>query len=164
MMKIVQRLWSVAGLPCRECGGKGYVIDRDIVAFIQRNGLAMYQVATTLMENEIHYGCLGSLPCVAWEDVGLSDDQIAAFLEIAHCHVLHSCHTCRQQPNHPSPLSAATAVIAKWSERRGQERAAWEARQAPEDRRLNRRRRMASAIRYAQTPKGFEDFDNEAAE
>jgi hypothetical protein len=50
-MKIIQKFWTAAGLPCRACHGKGYVVDSDVDAFIQHNGLAAFQAAETLMVN-----------------------------------------------------------------------------------------------------------------
>lgn len=53
-MKIIQKLWIAAGLPCRTCGGKGYVVASDIDAFIKKNGLALYQAADMLAHRLSH--------------------------------------------------------------------------------------------------------------
>ena len=153
-MKVIQKLWNAAGLPCRKCGGRGYVIDSDVSTFIAENGLAKYQAATTLMNNEDLYGELGSLPVCAWDEVGLTEDQSNKFVcDVAHVHVLHSCRDCHGQPNHPDSLDAAKTILNGWIEQRRKERAQWEAKRTPEMRRRWRRDRMASAIRYHETLK-----------
>lgn len=106
------------GLPCWECGGKGYVIDSEVADFIDRYGLATYQVANTLLSCEIDYGSLGSLKTGAWSDLGMSDEQVSDFFVIAHSHEVISCNSCDVQPNHPTPLSAAKAVLNAWIAKR----------------------------------------------
>lgn len=129
MKTTIQRLWNAVGLPCRECGGRGYVVDSDVAAFIDRNGLAQFQAATALMTNEIQYGGLGSLPVSAWEDLGLTEEAAMDFAtEVGNCHVLHSCRSCHGQPNHTGALDAAMAVLNKhlWERQRAREE--WEDR------------------------------------
>lgn len=160
-MKIIAKLWNAAGLPCRTCGGKGYVVDADVAKFIERNGLAAFQAATAMMTNEELYGCLGSLPVCAWEELGMTEDAALDFCEgTGHVHVVHCCRSCNGQPNHPDPLGAAMEVIETWIERRRKDRAEWQSRQVPEDRRRQRWNRMDAAIRYAQTPKTNDRVDD----
>lgn len=169
-MTIIQKLWTLAGLPCRECAGKGYVVDAEVAAFIERNGLALYQASEALKSNEITYGGLGSIPIGAWEDVGLSEDQAEEFAtEVSNVHVFHSCPSCKGQENHPSPLKAANSVIRSLQADDRRRHAEWKAGLTPEqfkDRLKNRMRwRMDVAIRYAQQPpSGFSSFENETAE
>ena len=151
-MKIIRKLWNSAGLPCRKCGGKGYVVDADVAKFIEQNGLAAFQAATALMTNEDMYGHLSSLSVCAWEDLGMTEDAAEDFCTgTGHVHVLHCCRSCNGQPNHSNPMGTAMAVIEKWIEQQRKDRAEWRARQTPADRRLNRHKRMASAIRYQGT-------------
>lgn len=153
-MKIIAKLWVAAGLPCRTCAGKGYVVDSDVASFIAENGLTKYQAADTLMKNEDLYGELGSLPVCAWDELGLAEDQSNRFVcDVAHVHVLHSCPDCHGQPNHPACLAAAKVILNRWIEQRDRQRAEWKAQRTPEMRQRWRRERMASAIRYNETLK-----------
>lgn len=152
-MNMIEKMRKLVGLPCRECGGKGYVVDSDVSAFIEKNGLALYQAADTLMANEITYGGLGSIPIGAWEDLGLSEDQAMEFAtEVGNSHKLHACGACNGQEDHPSPLKTATDVIKSLRANDRRRRAEWESKNkaTPEARRNTRLRRMAVAIRYAQ--------------
>ena len=99
---------------CGQCGGKGYVVDRQVDEFIQKYGLATYQAATALMENEAAYGSLGSIPVSAWELVGVPPQGCVEFIqEAAHVHVLVACKACDRHQNHPDALGAATTAIEK---------------------------------------------------
>jgi hypothetical protein len=146
---LIGKARKLLGLPCAECGGKGYVIDSDVADFIVHNGLAKYQAATTLMNNEDLYGELGSLPVCAWDELGLTEDQSNRFVcDVAHVHVLHACRSCNRLPNHPDALGAAKTILNRWIKERDRHRADWRARRTPEMRRREMRERMASAIRY----------------
>jgi hypothetical protein len=150
-MKVVQKLWKVAGLPCWECGGKGYVVDADVARFIRKNGLALYQASEALMANEITYGGLGSIPIGAWEELGLSEDQAMEFAtEVGYVHAFHACRVCKGQENHPWPLKTATDVINSLRANDRRRYAEREAKRTPKDIRNRRLSRMAVAIRYAQ--------------
>lgn len=156
-MKIVHKLWSAAGLPCRECGGRGYVVDSGVAKFIAKNGLAAFQAADTLMMNEIHYGALGSIPVDTWQELGLPEDEAELFAtEIGHVHKIHACRVCKGQADHPNPLQTATEII---STLRANDRRRWDKwaenltpRQLREHSRARMRGRMDVAIRYAQQP------------
>lgn len=168
-LNIIQKLRTATGLPCRECGGKGYVVDSGIAEFIEKNGLAHYQSASALMANEIHYGYLGSVPVGAWEWLGMSEDAAMDFAtDVGHSHVLRSCPACNGQQNHDDALEAATDVIDRLIRNDRQRRSEWEASLTPEQLKASRTRkrhgRMHVAIRYAQQSRDFPDFDSEAAE
>ena len=149
-MKIIQKLWTTAGLPCRTCHGKGYVVGSDVDAFIQRNGLAAFQAAETLMMNEIEYGQLGSIPVDAWEQVGLSEDDAELFAtDIGNAGILHSCPSCKGQENHKDALGLATSIIRNLQANDRRRFAEWRAKQTPLDRRKVRQRRMTVALQNA---------------
>lgn len=151
-MKIIQKLWLAAGLPCPACGGRGYGIAPDVAKFIDANGLDTFQAATTLMTNEDLYGGLGSLGVSAWEELGMPPDQAEFFVcEVAHIHHVQSCPACRGRANHPAALSAAEAVLGRWIADRRQSRAEHEARRTPAERRQRRLHGMHVAIRYSET-------------
>jgi hypothetical protein len=135
------------------------VVDSDIAAFIERNGLARYQAADTLMKNEITYGRLGSIPVDTWQEVGLPEDEAELFAtDVAHSHTLHSCPECEGEKDHPSPLKMATEIIDTLYANDRQRRAEWLTVQTRETRQRRRRRRMATAIRYSESRRETDSF------
>jgi hypothetical protein len=153
-MDIIGRFFKLIGVPCRECGGKGYAVQRDVAEFIDRVGLAKWQAAKTLLANEPEYGALGSIPCTTWMAVGLSEQDAIEFVaEIGHLHTLWTCPVCHGQPAHPDPLSVATDIIADLKEDDRRRLAEWRKTQTnltPEERRQQRRQRMRR--RMGETP------------
>lgn len=104
---------------CAQCGGKGYVVDRQVDDFIQKYGLDTYQVATTMMTNEDAYGGRGSLGVSAWEMVGLTPDASLDFsTEVGLVHVLRACKDCDRHKDHPMPLHSAMRAIETLIEQR----------------------------------------------
>lgn len=112
-MRLIDRVkTALTRRTCGQCGGKGYVVDKDVDAFIQRYGLAAYQVSTALMTNEIEFGGRGSIGVGAWEMVGLDEAGAHEFAtDVGNVHTLHSCPSCSGQRNHPSPLKTAIDTI-----------------------------------------------------
>lgn len=156
-MKIIQKLFLTFSRPCSECGGKGYVVDSDVSAFIERNGLAAFQAAETLMVNEIEYGQLGSIPVDTWQKVGLSEQEAEYFATDLGCgRILHSCPECEGQKDHDDALGLATSIIRTMKANDRRRYAEWKASQTPDDRKQRRRRRIAVALQHAQLRRGMD--------
>jgi len=114
MMKIVQRLWSAAGLPCEKCGGRRVIIDPDVIAFTQKHGVALWQVGNAVLANEeTMYGPLGTLPAEVWPYVGFSDEAWTDFFDIAHCHEIIACPVCAKGEDHGDTREEAKAAIRR---------------------------------------------------
>lgn len=87
------------------------MIDADIVAYCTKHGLDTFQRANTLLANEIEYGHLGSLGMGAWNELGMTDEQVMEFFDIAHASAIVTCPKCRANPGDPESLPKALAVI-----------------------------------------------------
>lgn len=150
-MKIIRKLFPGFSRPCPECGGKGYVVASDVAAFIERNGLAAFQAAETLMVNEIEYGGLGSIPVDTWQKVGLSEDEAEYFAtDVGNGRILHSCPECEGQKDHDDALGLAKSIIRNLKANDRRRYAEWKASQTPDDRKQHRRRRIVVAVQHAQ--------------
>jgi hypothetical protein len=65
---------------CPECRGRGIVVNCELIEFIGEVGLPAYYAATTLAHRA--GDAAGRLPASAWKEVGLSDWQADAFLDV----------------------------------------------------------------------------------
>lgn len=68
-----------AGMRCPECRGKGFVVNCELVEFIEEVGLPTYYAAEMLAHQEERLGT--RLPASAWAEIGIPEHTAEFFVK-----------------------------------------------------------------------------------